>query len=82
MVLAVVLPVLFLLLGLNGSGQLAFAVTAAIILFAVCALPTPATALVRVRGIALRERARRTTFLRLRDPDASGRPRPRAPTAA
>ncbi len=32
----------------------------------------------RVRT-ALRDRQRRTAFLRQRDPDASGRPRPRAP---
>jgi hypothetical protein len=36
----------------------------------------------RVRAISLRERARKSVFLRLRDPDASGRPRPRAPGAA
>lgn len=48
----------------------------------VCALigapavpPVPPT---RVRT-ALRDRARRTAFLPQRDPDASGRPRPRAP---
>jgi hypothetical protein len=34
---------------------------------------------VRVRARALRRRASRTAFLRLRDPDAAGRPRPRAP---
>ena len=34
---------------------------------------------VRVRAIALRERARHSVQLRLRDPDAAGRPRPRAP---
>jgi Family of unknown function (DUF6412) len=30
---------------------------------------------------ALRERAQRATFIRLRDPGAAGRPRPRAPSA-
>jgi hypothetical protein len=35
----------------------------------------------RVRSVALRERAGRAVFLRLRDPDAAGRPRPRAPSA-
>lgn len=35
-----------------------------------------------VRTNALRQRARRTAFLRLRDPNASGRSRPRAPTFA
>ncbi|GAA1964088.1 DUF6412 domain-containing protein [Amycolatopsis minnesotensis] len=35
----------------------------------------------RVRAMALRQRAARSRFLRLRDPDAAGRPRPRAPSA-
>ena len=34
---------------------------------------------IRVRAIALRERSRHSAPLRLRDPDAAGRPRPRAP---
>lgn len=38
----------------------------------------PALAPGRIRT-ALRERAQRTAFLPQRDPDASGRPRPRAP---
>ena len=33
-------------------------------------------------AVALRSRARRSVFLRLRDPDATGRPRPRAPSRA
>jgi hypothetical protein len=37
---------------------------------------------VGARVVGLRSRARRTLFLRLRDPDAAGRPRPRAPSAA
>jgi hypothetical protein len=37
------------------------------------------TSPVRGRAVALRERARRAAFLRLRDPSAPGRPRPRAP---
>jgi len=49
---------------------------------AVCALLTarsaPAVPPTRVRT-AIRDRARRTAFLPQRDPDASGRPRPRAP---
>ncbi|GAA5047047.1 hypothetical protein HNP84_000446 [Thermocatellispora tengchongensis] len=31
--------------------------------------------------LSARDRARRTTFVRQRDPDAAGRPRPRAPSA-
>ncbi|MEC3979317.1 DUF6412 domain-containing protein [Amycolatopsis sp. H20-H5] len=42
----------------------------------------PASSPARVRAIALRERARRTAFLRLRDPGAAGNARPRAPSAA
>ncbi|MET7573852.1 DUF6412 domain-containing protein [Streptomyces sp. NPDC005492] len=38
----------------------------------------PAVPPTRVRT-AIRDRARRTAFLPQRDPDASGRPRPRAP---
>jgi Family of unknown function (DUF6412) len=34
------------------------------------------------RVTALRDKSWRTAFLRLRDPDARGRSRPRAPTAA
>jgi Family of unknown function (DUF6412) len=33
-----------------------------------------------VRAVALRQRARRAAFLRLRDPGAAGRQRPRAPS--
>ncbi|GLW09825.1 hypothetical protein Misp01_49540 [Microtetraspora sp. NBRC 13810] len=32
--------------------------------------------------VGVRDRARRTTFVRQRDPDAAGRPRPRAPSAS
>jgi hypothetical protein len=35
----------------------------------------------RASSVALRERASRAVFIRLRDPDAAGRPRPRAPSA-
>ncbi|WP_228977090.1 DUF6412 domain-containing protein [Streptomyces sp. DH12] len=44
----------------------------------VSARRVPAVPPTRVRT-ALRERDRRTAFLPQRDPDASGRPRPRAP---
>lgn len=42
----------------------------------------PLRSAVRVRAIALRERARHSAHLRLRDPDAPGRTRPRAPGMA
>jgi hypothetical protein len=59
-------------------------VGALIIVLATCARTTSRTAaalplLRRVR--ALRERSWRVAFLRQRDPDARGRPRPRAPSA-
>ncbi|MHB9861477.1 DUF6412 domain-containing protein [Streptomyces sp. YIM S03343] len=69
--------------GLSGGASVAFAATAAVgsalavraLLGARCAPAVPPT---RVRT-AIRDRARRTAFLPQRDPDASGRPRPRAP---
>jgi uncharacterized protein DUF6412 len=39
----------------------------------------PVRSAISVRAIALRERARHSAHLRLRDPDAAGRTRPRAP---
>ncbi|WP_329410316.1 DUF6412 domain-containing protein [Streptomyces sp. NBC_00704] len=65
------------------SAAVALAATAAAgSALAVCALvaarSAPAVPPTRVRT-AIRDRARRTAFLPQRDPDASGRPRPRAP---
>ncbi|MFG2225459.1 DUF6412 domain-containing protein [Streptomyces sp. NPDC048644] len=63
------------------SGLTAAATTAAVLLLcsafliAACARPMPPG---RVRT-AIRDRERRTAFLPQRDPDAAGRPRPRAP---
>ena len=42
----------------------------------------PVRSAIRVRAVALREHARHTAHLRLRDPDAAGRTRPRAPGLA
>ncbi len=84
---AAVLLVLFLEVVLLDTGSLsatvALAATAAAgSAFAVCSLlgsrAAPAVAPTRVRT-AIRDRARRTAFLPQRDPDAAGRPRPRAP---
>lgn len=85
------LPLLTLLLGpllllLADTGGLAAAValaaTAAATAFAVGSLMAarrvPAVPRTRVRT-AIRDRERRTAFLPQRDPDAAGRPRPRAP---
>lgn len=44
--------------------------------------PIPTSAPALIRGHALRERARHIAVIRQRDPDAAGRPRPRAPGAA
>ncbi|MET9829855.1 DUF6412 domain-containing protein [Streptomyces sp. NPDC006385] len=81
------LLLLFLQVALLDTGSLsatvALAATAAAgSAFAVCSLlasrAAPAVAPTRVRT-AIRDRARRTAFLPQRDPDASGRPWPRAP---
>ncbi|WDF38380.1 DUF6412 domain-containing protein [Streptomyces sp. T12] len=84
---AAVLVLLFLEIVLLDTGSLsatvALAATAAAgSAFAACSLlasrAAPAVPPTRVRT-AIRDRARRTAFLPQRDPDASGRPRPRAP---
>jgi hypothetical protein len=67
------------------SGLLAVAVfTAAAVLLAVVQLSgtaaqRPIAALVPALASATRANSRRTAYLLLRDPDAAGRPRPRAP---
>jgi hypothetical protein len=67
------------------SGLLAVAVlTAAAVLFAVVqvartAAQTLSASPLPARVSATRANARRTAYLSLRDPDAAGRPRPRAP---
>lgn len=85
-VLAVFLPALFLALpSATGPLGVATALTAGLAaLTVVVALHVrfPATAPVHVWAVSLRYRARHTAFLRLRDPDAAGRTRPRAPSAA
>lgn len=84
-VLALFLPALFLALPSAGSPLgLAATLTAGLAALAVVALHVrlPATAPVHVWAVSLRDRARHTAFLRLRDPDAAGRTRSRAPSAA
>ncbi|MER0445954.1 DUF6412 domain-containing protein [Streptomyces sp. Edi4] len=64
------------------SAAVALAATAAVgSALAVCAtLASRAVPVARTRvRTAIRDRERRTAFLPQRDPDASGRPRPRAP---
>ncbi|MEV0091789.1 DUF6412 domain-containing protein [Streptomyces sp. NPDC050738] len=65
------------------TSAVALAATAAVgSALAACALVAsrnvPAVPRTRIRT-AIRDRERRTAFLPQRDPDASGRPRPRAP---
>ena len=79
-----------LAVGPSGLTALAAAVLAGAMLAAVVALLTSvagtsraATALPLIRRArALREKSWRAAFLRQRDPDAAGRTRPRAPSAA
>lgn len=86
--LAVLLPALLALLPAAGSAGalaplgaltagLAIAVVAAVVLVHLVPAATPA----QVRTVGLRERSWQAAFLRLRDPDAPGRTRPRAPGA-
>lgn len=85
LMLALFLPALVVVLpvagGINPLG-LAAALTASLaaVLLALAAHVRlePAAAAMRVRAISLRERAQ--LFLSLRDPDARGRVRPRAPS--
>lgn len=84
--LMLLFPVLAGLSPLPGGAGLLVAATAltvvaaAFVVAGFAAAPSPA--LVRGRGVALRQRAHRAAYLRLRDPDAAGRPRPRAPGAS
>jgi Family of unknown function (DUF6412) len=76
--------------GSAGLTALATAVLAGAMLAAVLALLASIAALSRTaaalplirRTSAMREKSWRTAFLRQRDPDAAGRARPRAPSAA
>jgi hypothetical protein len=52
---------------------------AGLVLVVVVRAAEPPASPVRIRAIALRERSRRTAFLKLTDPGAAGRSRPRAP---
>jgi hypothetical protein len=86
LVLALFLPALFLALPTAtsplGVTTALTAGLAALVVAAALHVRLPATAPVHVWAVSLRDRARHTAFLRLRDPDAAGRTRPRAPSAA
>ncbi|TQJ03684.1 DUF6412 domain-containing protein [Amycolatopsis cihanbeyliensis] len=86
--LALFLPVLFLALPAAGdagsfalAAALAAALASALVVRAGRLRPEPTTTPVQQRAVSIRERARSAGFLRLRDPDAPGRTRPRAPSA-
>lgn len=88
LLVAFLLPALLLVLpsaGNIGPLGLATALTAGlataigVVAVAVARLEPAATS-ATVRTVALRERARLTSTVRLRDPDAPGRARPRAPS--
>lgn len=75
-VVALVIPVL------DAASPAAAVLTAAALLFTlllVARASAPATAPMRAIAVSVRHRAEETAFLRLRDPDDAGRPRPRAP---
>jgi hypothetical protein len=75
--------------GPSGLTALAATILAGTMLAAVLALLTSVVGVSRTAALpligrtrALREKSWRTAFLRQRDPDAAGRTRPRAPSAA
>jgi hypothetical protein len=87
LVLALLLPALFLALpAVDGHGALGFAtaltagIAAALVVAVVLQGRLEAAVPMHVRAVSLRERARLANFIRLRDPDARGRTRPRAPS--
>lgn len=72
--------------GMDGLLALAVVLTAGLAaVIVVAGAPVriaPPSGPARIRVVVLRECARHTAFLRLRDPAAPGRSRPRAPSAA
>ncbi|HWM03708.1 MAG TPA: DUF6412 domain-containing protein [Actinophytocola sp.] len=83
-VLAVIVPALYALLPAAGSlsplGALTAGLAVAVVACVVLIRLVPAAAPAGVRTVRLRDYAWQAAFLRLRDPDARGRTRPRAPT--
>ncbi len=84
LLLALFLPALFVALPAAGASPLGLAtalttgLAAALVVVAVV-VPVRLEAPVLGQAISLRGRAKLAVFLRLRDPDAPGRTRPRAP---
>jgi len=82
-VLALLLPTLFLALPAVGTFNPLAVASALATALAVCLIQVrvqPAMAPAQVRAVSLRERARLANVLRLHDPGAPGRARPRAPS--
>jgi hypothetical protein len=78
LLLAVFLPGLFAVTVFHNPVELIAALTALAVVVLLVTAPAKPRA-VPVRSLSLRERSQRAAFIRLRDPDAAGRPRPRAP---
>jgi hypothetical protein len=76
--LALVIPV-FDTASLAAAVLTAAALLLALVVVARSAARSPLTSPLPARISATRANARRTAYLSLRDPDAAGRPRPRAP---
>ncbi|GAB2972868.1 DUF6412 domain-containing protein [Saccharothrix stipae] len=80
LLLALCLPALYTLTLLSTPAEVLAAVTAvALVVLLLTTAPVVRTAPAWVRSLSIREKSLRAAFLRLRDPDAAGRPRPRAP---
>jgi hypothetical protein len=76
--LAVFLPALYTFTLFSSPMEIVAAVTALALALIVVVALVPRTA-APARSLAIRDRAQRSAQLRLRNPDAAGRPRPRAP---
>lgn len=80
LLLALCLPAVYALILVNSPTELVAAVTAAaLVVLLLTTAPVVQAAPAWVRSLSIREKSLRAAFLRLRDPDAAGRPRPRAP---
>ncbi|NIK59723.1 DUF6412 domain-containing protein [Kribbella shirazensis] len=77
-VLAAVIPV-FDTASLAAAVLTAAALLLALVVVARSAARSPLASPLPARASATRANARRTAYLSLRDPDAAGKPRPRAP---
>jgi hypothetical protein len=80
LLLALFFPGLLAVALFHNPTELLAAVTAlAVVVLLVTSPVAPQSAPAWVRSLSLRDRSHRNAYLRLRDPDAAGRPRPRAP---